>query len=293
MSGTQITHTLARSRSRYLGEKYPTARHVIGTNSSAMIDECTPGQLALRAQLALFTLNRGIFDSSIFSDTDLTGLVSYTLTISPRRGDLVIVSDAPANIVGRLMTSPLGLRYVGSATTREENQVYRMVHGSSGAFITSTSHRGTLAGVRIEVGDEAPRTRWKTTDKPLSEREVESTDYVDALDEDVRRLLAGVFVRLGASDQRTWAVGQYFEDPLEREPAEWWPDLGSGRTRRMLTGSGFRWELRWTGPPFPSDVVRALTDRHCGLKGVTVIRDDDGFEYELSFGRARLLVRPA
>ena len=134
MSGTQRIHALARSRSRYLGEKYATARYVIGTNSSAMIDECSPAQMALRAQLALFTLNRGIFDSSVFSDTDLTGLVSYTLTLSPRHNGLVIISDAPANILGRLLTTPLGLRYVGSADIRD-NQIYRMVHAASGAFV--------------------------------------------------------------------------------------------------------------------------------------------------------------
>ena len=292
MAGRRRSHEAALARSRFLGEAGVSARYAVGTNNTVVIDECSPAQSSVRALLALLALNDEPLEDYPFNHTNASGLVTYSFTVSPRRDVLLIVSTAPDNIARRLLKAEAGFRFTGEARSPAWEHVHRLEHVPSGAVVISTEDRGTLAGVRFAVREDMPAFTHQNLGVPVTAREQEMFEYVDSLSSDVRALLAALFVRLTASDRRTWAVGAFFEDPLDRPPAPWWDQDPVRDGRRFLREVGGTWELRWTGPPFPGDIVAALTHPVCGLRGASARGEVDAREREIVFGKARLLLRP-
>ncbi|WP_326708000.1 hypothetical protein OG758_48660 [Streptomyces sp. NBC_01474] len=86
-------------------------------------------------------------------------------------------------------------------------------------------------------------------------------------------LLAAVTVRISLRDRgRTWAIGGWWQDPLDRAPGR---SVTQGL--RRLEGHGDRWELAWTGYPFPDDLAIALTHPTAGLVGAHRHRTRNGW----------------
>ncbi len=292
MAGRRHSHEAALARARFLGEAGVSARYAVGTNRTVEIDECSPAQRSVRALLALLALNDEPLERYPFNRTHAAGLVTYSFTLSPRRDALLIVSRSPDNIAQRFLRAEAGFRFAGEAVTTAGEYVYRLDHVASGTTVISTSDPGTLEGVRFAVREDVPAFTDQTLGVPLTAQAREVCDYVDGLDGDARTLLAALFVRLVASDRRTWAVGEFFWDPLKRPPAPWWNQDPLSGGRRSLREAGGRWQLRWTGPPFPSDIVTALTHPVCGLRGAQAHGEVDALEREIAFGKARLRLRP-
>lgn len=292
MAGRRRSHEAALARARFLGETGVSARYAVGTNHTVVIDECSPAQCSVRALLALLALNFEPLEKHLFNRTNASGLVTYSFTLSPRRDVLLIASRAPDNIAQRILGAEAGFRFAGEAVTTAGEYVYRLVHVPSGAVVISTEDRGTLDGVRFAMREDVPPFTDRDPGVPVIAREQEMFEYVNGLGDDVRALLAALFVRLSASDRRTWAVGAFFGDPLRRPPAPWWDPDSLRDDRRSLREVDGTWELRWTGSPFPGDIVAALTDPVCGLRGAEAHGELDAREREIVFGKARLLLRP-
>jgi len=308
VSTSRPNRALAHQRASFLGESRESARSIVGARNSPRIDECSAAQRDVRALMAMYALNHDPYNRErLFNDTALAALTTYDFILSPRHDELVIVSNAPDNIAHRLLGSPLGLRFVDEAETEQENRIYRMAHFSSGARVTSTSAKNLLGSGKTASGDAAPDglnpgydfAPGKHLDRPLTPNELASADWLGKLNPDFKALLAGLFVRLCAreialvegDDRPRWAVGNFYWDPLRREPAEWWArQRPHSRVRLRRLRSVL--ELRWSGPPFPSDIADALTDPVCGLRGATARPEFDGREYIVTYGRVRLLLRP-
>lgn len=289
MAGRGRSHGVAAARARYLGEEAVSARYAVGSNRSAVIDECSTAQQSVRALLALLALNYMVLETYRFNHTPAAPIISYSFHVSPRREALVIVSRAPDNIGRRLLDAHMGFRFAGDAMNADGSRTYCLDHVSFKTSVFSTSDAGTLQGAQIaERSENEPPFHEHGLGLAPSREESEAAAYIDRLDADARVLLAALFVRLAASDRRTWAVGEFWWDPLSRP---YWRNRRDARgERRSLRNDGKDWTLRWDGPPFPRDVVAALTDPVCGLRGATA--HSQGREYEIVFGSARLLLRP-
>lgn len=289
MAGRGRSHGVANARARYLGEAAVSARYAVGSNRTAVIDECSPDQRSVRVLLALLALNYMAVETYRFNHTPAAPIVSYSLHVSPRREALVIVSRSPDNIGRRLLDAHAGFRFAGDARNADGSRTYRFDHVAFKTSVFSTSDSGTLQGVQIAERDkDAPPFHERVPNLAPSREEIEAAAFIDRLDADARALLAALFVRLAASDRRTWAVGEFWWDPLERP---YWRNRPEARgERRSLRNEGEGWTLRWEGPPFPSDVVAALTHPVCGLSGATA--RGEGRECEIVYGSARLLLRP-
>jgi hypothetical protein len=292
MAGRRRSHEAALARARFLGEAGFSARYAVGTNHTVVIDECSPAQSSVRALLALLALNDEPLEKYPFNHTNAAGLVTYSFTLSPRRDALLIVSQAPDNIARRIPKAKAGFRFAGEVRTTAGEHVHRLDHVPTGAVVISTSDRGTLGGALFAMREDMAPFTDQTLDVPVTAQEHGLCEYVNGLDGDVLALLAALFVRLSASDRRTWAVGEFFWDPLDRPPAPWRDQDPLRDGHRSLRDVGGAWELRWTGPPFPGDIVSALTHRVCGLRGAQAHGEVDALEREIVFGKARLLLRP-
>lgn len=292
MAGRRRNHEAALARARFLGEAGVSARYAVGTNRTVVIDECSSAQCSVRALLALLALNDEPLEKYPFNHTNASGLVTYSFTLSPRRDALLIVSRAPDNIARRILGADAGFRFAGEARTTAGEDIYRLEHVPSGAVVISTSDRGTLKATRFAMREDMPPFTDQNLDVSVTAQEQQLCEYVDGLDGDVRALLAALFVRLSASDRRTWAVGEFFWDPLHRPPAPWWDTDPLHDRHRSLREVGGTWELRWSGPPFPGDIVSALTHPVFGLRGAQPRGELGAPEREIVFGEALLLLRP-
>lgn len=295
MAGRHRSHEVALARSQFLGESIASARYVVGTNTEPVIDECSPTQQHVRALLALLALN-DFQPVGPLSQTSAAALVSYSFTQSPRRNALLIVSSSPDNIAQRLLGAHCGFRFAGEAwaqtkSTHDVRRLYRLEHAPSGAVVISTSNTGLLRSEQCDAPESSIRfTRWNVG-VPQESREAEANEFVDRLNADSRALLAALFVRLNARGGRRWAVGEFWWDPLSR-PTSNRPGSRPSTRQRLLRETGSGWELRWGGPPFPSDVVAAFTHPVCGLRGAHALGQDADREREIVYGATRLVLRP-
>lgn len=295
MAGRHRSHEAALARSQFLGESIASACYVVGTNTGPVIDECSPTQQTVRALLALLALNDSQPGGPL-NQTSAAALVSYSFTQSPRRNALLIVSSSPDNIAQRLLGAHCGFRFAGEAwmQTKSEHDVrrlYRLEHAPSGAVVISTSDTGLLRSEQCDPSESSIRfTRWNVG-VPQESREAEANEFVEKLSTEARALLAALFVRLNARGGRSWAVGEFWWDPLDR-PMWKLPGGRPSTHRRSLRETGAGWELRWDGPPLPSDVVAAFTHPVCGLRGAHALGQDADREREIVYGATRLLLRP-
>ncbi len=264
MPGTNRTKA-ARVRIRYTGETREAAESGVRDERSLGLDDCPPEPLELRTLLALGLFNRSL-DLTSPIQWGLHTLTAYTLTLSPRFKRLVLIADAPYNVVCYLLPTPSSVSYLPGLRLKETHgyDTYTMVHVPTGAELVVTGNRhGKVTG---PAGFNRPRD-FLTLDTPVRDVEHDQLRRVPPLSHDAKVLLAGLMCRISTKDpDGEWAVGTWFSDPLRRPG--WLEEREA--YERGLSGSGDRWELHWGGFPYPEDVAAALTAPVVGIPGATV-----------------------
>jgi hypothetical protein len=257
----------ARVRAAYTGEHIVAARQGVGRNGDLGLDRCSIPQQRLRTLLATHLFNAG--DTGVLVGTSIVStLTHYTLTMSPRFDDLVVVAECPTNVpngVGKDTAELPGLRL----SHLDDNETYRLVHLPTGARMTVTGRRRTLFDDTCFASySRASRDgrRWWTPDVPLTPTERDSLRFNPVPPDGVAQILRALVTRLSARDvSGRWAIGYWFYDPLRRPKATGFNDY---RLRRRLIGAGPHWHLQWNGYPYPKDVAAMLLDTTAGLPGI-------------------------
>ncbi|MGC0420384.1 hypothetical protein [Embleya sp. AB8] len=294
MSNSKKRDRQGKERARYTEESASAAK--AGTPrglDSVGLDHCTPEQTEFRALLALGFFNRGPI-AAWPSAWDLSALTWYTITVSPGWDYLFLHTNAPDNVADRMdprggFGMP-GIRLMDSESVSVGEWWIGGIHLHTGA-------RLTLAGIWPEqlrprglkakhVSDACVRPFLGET---MGTTESRAFTEIPPMSDDMRRLLAGLFVRLSVKDRfGRWATGNWHWDPLRRNLPRPKGNYAHGPVRR-LWGAGDEWELVWTGYPHTADVVAALTDPVAGLANATSITYRDS--YDVRLGTACLHIR--
>ncbi|GHD52153.1 hypothetical protein GCM10010335_64220 [Streptomyces galbus] len=206
----------------------------------------------------------------------MAGITCYDLILSPRFDHLVIVCRTPYNAVcwlvpdGRPVSRIPGLR-VGERI----GGTYLLRHLACGASMSVTAQASTRPDSSDLSGHR--RSRLWSTHTPVTDSEWDVLESLPPATPTAETLLAGLLVRLCLRDPAgRWAVGQFFEDALER------PQRGVPRHGfRRLWGAGDRWELEWCSYPIPEDLVQALVDRVAGIPGASATSVRGGWDIRL------------
>ncbi|MFE6770132.1 hypothetical protein ACFVFD_14320 [Streptomyces fimicarius] len=227
------------------------------------LDSCDEVQLNFRSIMALGLFNRGSIGAPP-GKWDLSTLTWYTITVSARWKQLVLITNAPDNVMERIIpsgeSSVIGIP--GMRLLRSHGRTYVAHHIPTGAEIVTTSRAdGKSSGVH---NPKASRS-LPMSDVPMNDAEERLASDLPSMDRNARQLLAGLVTRMSTADpHKKWATGNWYWDPLERSESECrrveWPE-------RRLWGAGCEWEMEWTGFPYPIDVARSLTDPVIGLRG--------------------------
>ncbi|MFD4769151.1 hypothetical protein [Streptomyces niveus] len=273
----------ARTRVLYTGEKLTAARSGIARDQSLGLDTHHPEQCAFQALLALGYLNHGV-DYDGPAGWHLSVLSTYTLTVSPRFERLVLITDVPDNVTGRLLRGPVGGSGLPGLRIEEHRgqRSYVLRHLPTGAQLVVTGNpSGTPAGARNK-----PYIDGLTTDTPLTSAEQDQLARVSSMSEEASRLVSGVFCRITTSDPHgRWAIGNWFYDPLKRPG---WLDGAYRPAYRRLHGAGNSWELEWESDPYPDDLATALTDPVIGVAGAKRMSTADNLTIALGSATLRL-----
>lgn len=257
----------ARLRALYTGEKSAAAEAGVARDHSIGLDICRSDQHEVRALLAIGLLNQGV-DYGGPAGWQLSVLSTYTFTVSPRFERLVLITDVPDNVANRLLRRPGGKTGLPGLRLEERrgHGSYILRHLPTYAQIVVTRNSfGAPTGARNE-----PYFNCMTTETPLTDTERDELAMVPRMTAEAQRLLAGVFSRIGARDPHgTWAVGNWFYDPLERPG---WPDSARSPFEvRKLHGAEDHWELQWNAFPYPEDLAAAMTGPIVGIPGAKAI----------------------
>ncbi|WP_214402552.1 hypothetical protein [Pseudonocardia lacus] len=291
-TGRRLARTAARradERAGYTQERRRAAAAGLGTDGSHGLDTCSDRQRKLRALLALHVFNGGRMGVEAPADTRVDTITRYTMILSPRHDDLVVVAEAPRNVAAYLVNSHPddglpGMRMVG----RPGRSTFQMLHLPTGATLTITDESGHHSGIPAPDPESWwPGSRWCGTDVDVTDSERAALDGLPPVSPDAEQLLAALIVRICTADPNAnWALGTWFSDPLPR------PDpIGAPRDAgRRLWGEGDSWELRWSGLPYGIDVVSSLTDHAIGLPGTGLSRS--GRDYTVTHGSCTLVARP-
>ncbi|MFF4172644.1 hypothetical protein [Streptomyces sp. NPDC001744] len=279
-------HTsVARLRAGYTGERLATAKAGISRKGSIGIDECRPEQLPFRALFALGYLSNDPHEYEGPTGWQTAVLSAYTVTFSPRWDRLVIITKVPDNVTSRLLPGPAGRSGLPGLRLVEHCgfSSYVLRHLPTGAeFVVTRNLSGKSAGT-----PSLPSIDGLTTAAPITKAEQEQLRRTPDMTEDAQRLLAGLLARTTTRDPgRSWAIGNWFYDPLK-----WpgWPDRNH-RGRRRLRGRGDHWVLSWDSFPYESDLVTAMTDPVIGVAEAQWGRDDG--DTVITLGNATLRLRP-
>ncbi|MGP9021183.1 hypothetical protein ACT1U9_22655 [Streptomyces sp. BR1] len=257
----------ARIRALYTGEKPAAAQAGIARDHSIGLDACRSDQHQIRALLAIGFLNQGI-DYDGPAGWQLAVLNTYTFTVSPRFERLALITDVPDNVANRLLRRPAGTTGLPGLRLEEYRSggSYVMRHLPTCAQIVVTRNSfGAPTGTRKE-----PHSDCMTTDTPITDAERDQLATVPRMTMEAQCLLAGVFSRIGARDPHgTWAIGNWFYDPLERPG--WLDNPRSPFEARKLHGADDSWELEWGAYPYPGDLATAMTDPVVGIPGARTV----------------------
>src|SRR5690606_29856134 len=93
----------ARTRMSYTGESYQAALSGIPRKSVHGLDSATIGQRYLRVLMALGIFNRGQIAAHPFGSWGASEIISYTVKMSPRWNQTVLIADAPHNVAKRIL----------------------------------------------------------------------------------------------------------------------------------------------------------------------------------------------
>ncbi|MEV4348894.1 hypothetical protein AB0J83_30930 [Actinoplanes sp. NPDC049596] len=269
---------LTRVRAEHTGEDLVTARQ--GVHRSGLgLDECTPAQRSLRTLLGLHLFNGG--DKSALPYPSMVHvLTNYTLLMSPRYDNLVVITDAPANMAGYLVpvgqarrpgpsSSIPGLRLDQiTGARRSDGPDYHLVHLPTGARMIVTQQRRTRFESRQSNGTRRPSGYpWWTSDIPVTTEEHDRSMNLLTPPDGIATIVNALVVRMRARDpHRQWAMGNWWNDPLQREGR---PCDCHGSNRRLMPG-GRHWLMEWCGYPYAADVAAMLSDPRFGLPDATV-----------------------
>ncbi|MFJ1803684.1 hypothetical protein [Streptomyces sp. NPDC088180] len=249
------------------------------------LDSCDELQLKFRSTMALGLFNRGSIGAPP-GKWDLSTLTWYTITVSPRWNQLVFITNAPDNVMERIVpkadTRVIGIP--GMRLLRSHGRTYMARHVPTGAEIVTTSRSdGASRGVHYPPSARS----LPMSDVPMNREEERLVSDLPSMARNARRLLAGLVTRMSTADpRRRWATGNWYWDPLERPESESrrveWPE-------RRLWGSGYEWEMEWTGFPYPIDVALSLTDPAIGLRGSRL--RENRRSYEVILGSSVLRIK--
>lgn len=228
----------AAERASYTREVATAAAHGVTRDLAFGLDACPPRQQQLRAVLALAIFNCGR-RSAWPRQTPLHELSIYTFAISPRRDELVIITEAPHNIVGRLVPRDRlpewGLP--GLRVKRESGNGAELVHLPTGARMTVTRDR---AG-RLD-NDATPPTRLWRDDHPLTKEECTVLKSLPAMSAQAQTLLGALTTRMSTKDPSgSWDIAMWFTDPSTAPASEVTGTPGACGAK-ATDGS-------WSGPP--------------------------------------------
>lgn len=265
--------SFARVRAEHTGEDRVTARQ--GVHRSGLgLDLCTPAQQRFRTLLSQHLFNAG--DLSTLPYLSMVHILThYTLLMSPRYDNLVLITDAPANVLGYLVPegtnrSPgpsmaipgLRLAWVSGADY-SDGPDYHLVHLPTGARMTVTAQKRTLFTNRGISDIQCPSGyAWWTTSAAVTREEQDQIMDLVTPPNGVAAIVNALVVRMRARDpQGRWAMGNWWNDPLQRSGRP----CGCHRSNRRLMPGGRHWLLEWCGYPFASDVAAMLSDQGFGL----------------------------
>ncbi|MET9930813.1 MULTISPECIES: hypothetical protein [unclassified Streptomyces] len=280
-----VEKNTALIRAGFTGERKEAARAGVPRDGSLGLDTCQDGQRSLRALLALGLFNRwGLGDARPPAQWGLHTLVAYDITVSPRYDRLVLMTDVPHNVAPYLLPDRDGGSALPGLRLKEfrSRNTYVAHHLPTGAELVVTgNHSGRWNGNRRS----APHWSFHEAGKPLTSAEREQLKQLPAMTPDATRLLAGLVTRIAAHDPRgSWAVGNWFSDPLDRPGRR--NDGSVERYGKELWGAGDRWALRWNGFPYARDIAASLTAPLVGVPGAVAHGAGDHFHVRL--GRATL-----
>ena len=262
-------NTLARIRAAYTGEPIAAAKPGIARDKSIGLDACSSEQKQLRALLALGFLNCWPRPSAD-AGSSLFVLNCYTITVSPRFERLVLLTQAPSNIVGRLTCSAglPGLRM----QERRGYTTYVLRHLPTDAELIVTSKASGMPTGK----DRTSTDPFPTPDIPVTATEQEQLASIPSMTQHAQTLLAGIFCRLDARDpRRQWAIGHWYVDPLRRSNVAQPRRRTFGGRPPVLRGQDNQWTLQWEGYPYPADLAAALTDPVCGVRGTRIVTNGE------------------
>ncbi|MEZ0112661.1 hypothetical protein ABH920_006684 [Catenulispora sp. EB89] len=289
----------ARDRGRYTGETIaaayagiPSGQRAKGPDSDRLgLDRCSPAQLDLRARMALGVFN---LDSLSRFENGLSwsanAITAYTLTVSPRFDELVLITRTPDNVAGRLVRGEApglpGLRVV--ADDWNGVRMRDIVTGSDVVVTSDQAGRVTETARTSDTVFFSPDQRWSAGPQTPRPREAERLATVPPMSHDTKRLLAGLLTRLNINDPAgTWSTGNWFWDPFRPHGEPHVPRYkGHDHDSRGLWGSGDRWELAWSGYPTGASLIKALTHPIIGINGVAALETRDS--WQLTLGTAML-----
>ncbi|MCZ0210938.1 hypothetical protein OZK63_36765 [Streptomyces sp. UMAF16] len=268
----------AHTRKAYSGEIYEAALAGISNDRTHGLDSCRPGQRKMNALLALGLFNRGE-DGAPPAEWLLSTLTWYTITVSPRWNQLVLISDAPDNVTRYLVSHGGSIPRLPGMRLRavQDYRTYALEHVPTGAQLVVTNRLdGKLQGVR-----ENAHFDFRTLGDPLDSVEERQLAGIPPMGGAAQILLAGMAARMSMTDPKgRWATGNWYWDPLRRSDDGRGRDGGSDPQRR-LWGAGDEWEARWTGLPYPEDVAAALTDPVVGISGARLVKSKRVYDVTL------------
>jgi hypothetical protein len=281
--GNPILPPRVADRADYTGESWAAAHRGLDSCSQDGrpnagewhgMDTCSDAQRQLRALLAVYVFNSGKMGASPPADRLIGAITHYTMTLSPRHDNLVIFTDAPDNLTNYFVRRGPSGGFPGMRLeSRPNGGTFNLRYLTNGATLTITSHRegDGPAGWRSADEDEWDTRRWCGTDVSLTAAEFDEIHSIPSMSPDIEKLVSAVLVRISTSEPHgKWAIGTWYYDPLERDPA-----YRPSTDERRLSGSDDSWELRWHGYPYVEDVVASLVDPAIGVSGLSVERKRD------------------
>lgn len=269
----------ARIRRRCTGELHQTAMQGITRDGRLGLDECTPEQLNLRVLLALHLFNMGDA-STLYTTSGNVGILSnYTITVSPRYDDLVMITDVPANVTNYLAPEGSNAAIPGIRMLSIDSNEFRMVHLPTGARLRVTRDPGCHLGAPY-----GHRRKWWTPDKAMTAQEIDSIATMPVPTPDAAAMIAALVTRFNCVDpEKNWS-GSWYSDPLGRNlPKSFHESDG-----RQLTGGGSQWLLRWTGYPVAYDLAQMLCDPVFGLSDTVARKGTGGIDLRRGDSTLRL-----
>lgn len=273
-------------RRSYTGEDKIAAKAGLGRRCLGL-DRCTPEQRRFRAQLALHVFNgygtEVVSREAVYRAPDF---LSYTMIASPRYDEMAFIfRTAPRNAFGRLIADSScdfgmpGLRLLASDGFRTFHAVHHPTGARAVFAVRSDFETADLVARSMDTSVEHDLfERFPRAHIPLSAEEDAALNRIPPMTEEIEILLAALIARISAEDpSRTWAVGNWWGDPLRRPKP---PGYGL-ESKLSLWGADHAWTLRWNRYPYPSDLISCLAAPEIGVTGAQAVEDGGGWAIKL------------